>query len=370
MYRYINVKKIYILFGGVAMENWESVIVKDFPIIESTETLSKVLPKLKTEKQGIVFDKGKYLGIVTRKNAIKDGINLPEEKVSNLVYKPPMIYLDTPDLDFARCFIESGAHFLPVFDSKEKNKVIGVVYRLDFLKQIVMPYLKGYKVSDFANTKIRTIGPNDTLAKALSSFQELGISKLIVFDKKLKGVVSLSNILTYFLHATQITKSNLQGALVRQVMKEDVITIDKSENISKLIPLFVDKNVSSVIVLDNGELYGIITKTDILEQFVYAMELDVKDSSIQISAKFTGLYRPDIEKKLQQLEKFGDTKNKVFAYYKMGKEKFRGLPLVNCRVRVVSPRKHFNVSVEGWGVEHATELAVQKLKRQMGDVRF
>jgi predicted transcriptional regulator len=344
--------------------------LNEYLVVDANETLSKVIPKLKKDKQVVVFDKEKYIGIVTRKNILREGINLPEEKISSLTFKPPSIYENTSDLDIAKYFIESGAHFLPVLNNDDKNKIECIVYRNDFLKDIVLPNLKGMKVSDIANVTVKTISKEDNLAKALSTFHEYGISKLIVFENaKLFGVLTLSTILGQFMHETQISKSKLQNTLVKEIMKEEVYTIDKDEELYKAINLFVDTNSSSVVVLDNNALYGIITKTDILERFVYALEQEQKQSSIQISAKFPGLNRQEIEDKFLQLEKFGK-ETKVFVYYKMGKEKFRGLPLINCRVRVIVPKHTYSVSVEGWGIDHATELAVEKLKRQMGDVRF
>lgn len=344
--------------------------LNEYLVVDANETLSKVILKLKKDKQVIVFDKEKYLGIVTRKNILKEGINLPEEKVLNLVFKPPTIYENTSDLDIAKYFIETGAHFLPVLNDKDKNKVECAIYRTDFLKDVVLSALKGIKVSDIANINVKTISREDNLAKALALFQEYGISKLVVYDNvKVYGVLTLSTILGQFMHETQITKSKLQSTLVKEIMKDDIYTIEKNEELYKAINLFVDKNSSSIIVLENNDLYGIITKTDILERFVYAIEQEQKQSSIQISAKFPGVNRQEIEEKFLQLEKFGKN-NKVFVYYKLGKEKFRGLPLINCRVRIIMPKHTYNVSVEGWGIEHATELAIEKLKRQMGDVRF
>ncbi len=225
------------------------------------------------------------------------------------------------------------------------------------------------KVEEIATQNPKTIGPKESLAKAISMFQEYGISKLVVFEDGLKGVITLSSILTYFLHATQMAQFNLKNTSVKEVMKTDIITIDKSANISELVKLFNDKHISSVVVLGDKELFGIITKTDLLETYVYQLEQDLKKHTIQIAAKFPGLYRADVELKLSVLEKMVSNA-KVFAYFKMGKEKFRGQPLINCRVRIVSPKHNFNVSVEGWGVEHATELAVKKLKRQLGEVEF
>lgn len=344
-------------------------IIKDYLVVDANESVSKIIPKIKKEKQVIVFDKDKYLGIVTRKNILKEGLFFPELKINSIVYKPPMITHSTSNLDLAKAFVESGAHFLPVFD-ESKTKLECIVQRTDFLKTI-SEELGNISIIDLVNYNPVTVSENDNLAKVLSIFQEKGISKLVVYDGKLKGVITLSTILGYFMHATQITKSILQNTLVKQVMKPEVITLNKSDTLSKLIDTFIDKNVSSVLITHNNELSGIITKTNILEYYIYSEDLDKYDKpEIHISAKFSGIYKPDVEKKFDSIYKFLQPNAKVFIYYKLGKEKFRNMPLVNCRLRVIEPKNTWNISTEGWGFEHATELAVQKLKRQLGDVKF
>ncbi len=351
------------------MPDWENYVLKEFQTLDAKDSVSKALPILKKEKQVVVFDKGKYLGVATRKNLLKTGLNMPEEQIGTFAYKPPYITSQLDDLTLAKYFIESGLHYMPVFEEQDKNTIVEIIHRTDFLANVVTPILSQQKVEEIATTNPKTINSKETLAKAVSMFQEYGISKLVVFDDDLKGVITLSSILTYFLHATQMAQFNLKNTFVKEVMKNDILTIDKSANVSELVKLFKDKHVSSVVVLDNKELFGIITKTDLLENYVYLLEQQQKKHTIQIAAKFPGLYRADVELKLSVLEKMVPNA-KVFAYFKMGKEKFRGQPLINCRVRIVSPKHNFNVSVEGWGVEHATELAVKKLKRQLGEVEF
>ena len=113
--------------------------ITEYQVVDANETLSKVIPKLKKDKQVVVFDGAKYSGIVTRKNILKEGINLPEEKISNIVLRPPAVYDETSELDVAKYFIETGAHFLPVLNDEDKNKIECAIYRIDFIKDIVLP---------------------------------------------------------------------------------------------------------------------------------------------------------------------------------------------------------------------------------------
>jgi predicted transcriptional regulator len=349
--------------------SWTCNTIKDYLIVDASEPVSKIIPKLKKDKQVIVFDKEKYLGIVTRKNILKEGLFFPEVKIDSITYKPAIITSNTSNLDVAKIFVESGAHFLPVFD-ETKQKLECVLQRTDFLRTISNE-IGNIAITPLINYNPITVSENDNLAKVLSIFQEKGISKLVVFDGKVKGVITLSTILGYFIHATQITRLQLQTTLVKQVMKSDIIILSKSDLLSKLIDTFVDKNVSSVLIMQNNELSGIVTKTNILEYYIYSLGQEIYEKpEVYISAKFSGIYKPDVEKKFESLYKFLGPNAKIFVYYKLGKEKFRTLPLVNCRLRIIEPKNTWNISTEGWGFEHATELAVQKLKRQMGDVRF
>lgn len=56
----------------------------------------------------------------------------------------------------------------------------------------------------------------------------------------------------------------MQGVMVREVMREDVVTIDKDASISELMALFQDTNLLGVPVLDHdGRLWGIVTLQDV-----------------------------------------------------------------------------------------------------------
>ena len=55
---------------------------------------------------------------------------------------------------------------------------------------------------------------------------------------------------------------------------------------------------------------------------------------------------------------------------KEGKEKFRGMPLIYCRLRILMPGVSENVSVEGWGLEHSLELAISKIKRRLTEIEL
>ncbi len=98
------------------MAEWENYVSKEFQTLDARDSVSKALPILKKEKQIIIFDKGKYLGIATRKNMLKTGLNMPEEKIGTFAYKPPFVTSQIDDLTLAKYFIELGLHYIPIFE--------------------------------------------------------------------------------------------------------------------------------------------------------------------------------------------------------------------------------------------------------------
>jgi len=64
---------------------------------------------------------------------------------------------------------------------------------------------------------------------------------------------------------------NLTGSLwvpltVGNVMSKDVITISPVETVVSAATIMSDKNASCIIVVDNGNVVGIFTETDLLER--------------------------------------------------------------------------------------------------------
>lgn len=70
-----------------------------------------------------------------------------------------------------------------------------------------------------------------------------------------------------------------EGALLRDVMKKDVIAIDSSETISTAAKKMDEANIGCIIATKNGQPVGIITERDFVRR-IYAKD---KNSSSPIS---------------------------------------------------------------------------------------
>lgn len=108
-----------------------------------------------------------------------------------------------------------------------------------------------------------TCFPTDSIISALNSMREKGFSQLPVVtpEKKVVGTITESDINELLIKGASI--ESLKGLTVRKVMGMTLPQIDKSSPISMIYPIL--KFSSAVLIVDGGELKGIITKADILK---------------------------------------------------------------------------------------------------------
>lgn len=108
-----------------------------------------------------------------------------------------------------------------------------------------------------------TCSPTDSITSALNLMRERGYSQLPVatMDRKVVGTVSESDINDLLLKGN--TLDSLKSMIVRKVMGASLPQLDRSSPISMIYPLL--KYSSAVLIMDGGELKGIVTKADILK---------------------------------------------------------------------------------------------------------
>ncbi|RLI90801.1 MAG: hypothetical protein DRO89_05160 [Candidatus Altiarchaeales archaeon] len=74
---------------------------------------------------------------------------------------------------------------------------------------------------------------------------------------------------------------------MRDIMKKDLITIDKDQNIGDALRLMKEKDISRLLVTEDKKIIGIITEEDITNRLVTGRERKLKASHIHISSAMT-----------------------------------------------------------------------------------
>lgn len=107
-----------------------------------------------------------------------------------------------------------------------------------------------------------TVGPDDTLDTAFKRMRGADVSQLPVLqDGRLVGILDESDIV-HVLDTDEITRKERFAKPVRTAMTRDLDTVQVTESLDALIPLFDRDRVA--IVLDGERFVGLITRTDLI----------------------------------------------------------------------------------------------------------
>ncbi len=265
---------------------------KPITILKSS-TLSDVIRKLLESKLSrlIVVESGNPVGIITEKDVglfllsetSKQGLD--DISISNIM--KPILYVDekiTPK-ESAKLMIEKGVSSLTLGSA---DNIQGIFTKTDlvkyFLKNSSEKKVVDYMTHDFVFT--HSAAP---LFKVVKKMLENKISRIIVKNQSEEavGVISFRDLFRVSLElgseeddegftiSDQIRKGFLSQegfgdiSLAREVMSKGIISIKFNAKLMDACRLILENNVSGLVVLDgNGDIAGIISKTDIVRALI------------------------------------------------------------------------------------------------------
>ncbi len=347
-----------------------NVVSYDYGIVGSNETLEKIVSK---DEPYVVVDDGEYKGIITKRMIFRSKLDPNKTKVKAVMKKFPLL---TPDDNLFRVmekFISTPAKVLAYYEDGIK----GVVLEDDLLKEINRVYnTSELKVKDVMTTDLITIQEDETIGKAIYLLRENNISRLPVMkEDKMVGIVTNHDIITITVYPYKRMKYNPKSKAekihtldqsVRSIMTREVYSLSSNDSVKDAIDMIINQKITGIPVVDNGVLKGILTKTDIIN-YIYLMLKPKERKDIQIKLPDDlEEYREEvyeiIDDFVSDFEKIQPIRM-VFAHFKKQKAKFRGLPLIHVRLRILTDRDFVVASGETWGVEYALANALEKAER-------
>ena len=133
---------------------------------------------------------------------------------------------------------------------------------------------------DVMTTTVFVVDPNATVAHARNLMVRHRISRLPVMeDKNLVGIVTKKDI-AYRLRQGEPAwrRRPLDRIPVGALMTELPLTVAPDTGVRAIAKMFVERNISSVPVVDEGAVAGILTKTDLMKSaLVRALDCPVRD---------------------------------------------------------------------------------------------
>ena len=135
---------------------------------------------------------------------------------------------------------------------------------------------------------IITVKKEDTVSYAFELMNSHGIRHLPVVDrKKLVGIVTDRDIRHAFVpqkseSSQKIIKYQMGNFRVEEIMTPNPIFVNPKTSIEEAAQLIIQYKIGGLPVVENEELVGIITETDILKVFVEIMGIIRSSSRISV----------------------------------------------------------------------------------------
>lgn len=155
---------------------------------------------------------------------------------------------------------------LPVVD--EDKCVWAIITERDIVS-LFTSMISGVKVADLMTRKVVTATPSMSIFEAMKTMIEHGFRRLpIVTDKKPIGMITARTILRFFgsgqvfKHLRSGTMAQVLQTSVLEAATKDVNVIKPNVDVSEAARTMREKDVGSLLVVENERLVGIITERD------------------------------------------------------------------------------------------------------------
>jgi CBS domain-containing protein len=124
------------------------------------------------------------------------------------------------------------------------------------------------KVKELMSRNLISIDVNNSMRNVIKLMKKHNVSRLLVKDEdRVVGIITQRDISERLgnWRERRLSDSHVH---VSAAYTKDIINIDKERNISTAASLILDRGISSLAVSENGNIIGIITKTDLIKSLL------------------------------------------------------------------------------------------------------
>jgi len=126
------------------------------------------------------------------------------------------------------------------------------------------------KVEELMSSPVYCIHPEDSVAHAKNLFLSKKVGRLVVIeDERPVGIITKTDIAMRLREAEpEWRRRPIDRIPVKLLMTEDLITVTPDEDVEEAAKLMVENEIEGIPVVENDELVGIITSTDMLSYYI------------------------------------------------------------------------------------------------------
>lgn len=188
--------------------------------------------------------------------------------VSSVMVKDVITVPQTMQLDeVANIMLENGIGSVPVMD---EDKMVGIVSKADFVTLAVDGEYNKICTKDLMTKDIKTVSPTERLVHARRVSIDSKVGRLpVIDDDNLVGMITSKDLMRAFIDfrkkvPEKYQKSQIKEVLVEDIMSKNLTVVGKDTCISEVAKIMIDTGYNGLPVVEDDELIGIVTQTDIL----------------------------------------------------------------------------------------------------------
>ena len=357
------------------------IATPDFVAVDADKRLGKIQAIFERENpRGVVVtEDGEYAGVLGEKQLIRSRMG-DDTKASVVMKSAPRIDRHEDVREAARMLVEGDVKIAPVFEGEQ---LYGVVSTDDIL-HAVLDSLDAITVEDILTTDVVSVGDQARVGQVINKLREHGVSRLPVVDEdtgSLVGIVTTHDLVDFVVRDdTRQGRGDRRGDLDRMLdlpvydlMSDPVVTATPNETVDTAVGRMFENDISGLVVTpeeSDQRVHGIVTKTDVLRALTFTEEdhMDVQITNVRLLETLT---REEVVESITTVVDKYQKMQVLHAHVRFHehKEKLRGTPLMQCQIRLRTNQGQIGGSGEGYGAEHAFHVALDKLERNVLEVK-
>ena len=193
------------------------------------------------------------------------------------------IDIDADLRDAVENMLRNKISSVPVVDDEGLE---GIITKTDLMKFYAGKFQNRWKVSDLMTNDVVTVNENHTITHVINVMEENNIDGVVVmFDNEIAGIITPANIsfaqvddpeTGVSVERVYFVRQGIEGEDKRKareismltagdIMNEEFVSISPDKDAVEAAKLMYDSKISHMPVIEDENLVGIITKTDIIK---------------------------------------------------------------------------------------------------------
>ena len=376
-----DLKKITILRSQINGTGIKDIMTENFPTVGPEDQISQVLSVMRDSgyQDVPVVENGNYMGMISYGTILKKKSITYDSKVKNHMRNLYVVAEDTDITELAELMVVNNYRQLPILN--KHKKVVGIVSRAGLIEIASgIKAFKDIKVWEIMTSPVESVMNTSSLQSAMSIMRGLDIRTIPVIDNanKVVGIVGMKEIIDYnWKKKDSKTVGNLAGdmesagILVDAVCTTSAKAIGWNDDLSSAVEMMSTSGISTLPVIEEEGLIGILTQYDIIELISACRERDmlfIEISGLDEKDKMqSDMIYDAIKEEISKISKITKPQSLIIhvAKYSEGGDRHK----YSLSARLVLDGRIVNAKQADWDLIKASDDLMKKIVKDIVDVK-